>query len=144
LSPVISCRLSTANIIEAYRSNGRLFSFLICIFKKAYYICGMANDKITIISNWIPRFDSTERVIQLNRDALLIAQSDRLEWFDLFVTVNGIVMTKEVRIPSNEGAVKWRGRDCQYTIQVSRADLVPADNIENSAFAGACSPLRLN
>ena len=54
----------------------------------------MANDKITIISGWIARFDSTERVIQLNRDALLIAQSERLEWFDLFVTVNGIVMTK--------------------------------------------------
>ena len=104
----------------------------------------MANDKITIISDWIARFDSTERVIQLNRDALLIAQSDRLEWFDLFVTVNGIVMTKEVRIPSNEGAVKWRGRDCQYTIRVNRADLVFADNIENSAFVGAYSPLRLN
>ena len=104
----------------------------------------MANDKITIISDWIYRFDSTERVIQLNRDALLIAQSDRMEWFDLFVTVNGIVMTKEVRIPSKEGEVKWRGRDCQYTIRINSADLVPADNIENSAFAGACSPLRLN
>jgi hypothetical protein len=104
----------------------------------------MANDKITIISGWIARFDSTERVIQLNRNALLIAQSDRLEWFDLFVTVRGVVMTKEVRIPSKEGWIKWRGRDCQYTIRVNRSDLVPADNIENSAFAGACSPLRLN
>jgi hypothetical protein len=122
----------------------RLFSFLICIFKNPDYICGMANEKITIVSDWIARFDSTERVIQLNRDALLIAQSDRLEWFDLFVTVNGVVMTKEIRIPSNGCAVKWRGRDCQYTINVNRADLVPADNIENSAFAGVCSPLRLN
>ena len=104
----------------------------------------MANDKITIISDWIARFDSTERVIQLKRDALLIAQSDRLEWFDLFVTVNGVVMTKELRIPSNEGAVYWWGRNCKYKIQVKAADLVPADNIENSAFAGACSPLRLN
>ena len=104
----------------------------------------MANDKITIISDWIARFDSAERVIQLNLDALLIAQSDRMEWFDLFVTVNGIVLTKEVRIPSKEGWIKWRGRDCQYTIRVNRADLVPADNIENSAFVGACSPLRLN
>ena len=104
----------------------------------------MANDKITIISDWIARFDSKERVIQLNRDALLIAQSDRMEWFDLFVSVNGIVMTKEVRIPSNEGAVYWWGRNCKYEIQVKAADLVPADNIENSAFAAACSPLRLN
>ena len=104
----------------------------------------MANDKITIISGWIARFDSTERVIQLKRDALLIAQSDRMEWFDLFVSIGSVVMTKEVRIPSNEASVKWRGRDCQYTIRVNRADLVPADNIENSAFAGACSPLRLN
>lgn len=104
----------------------------------------MPNKKITIISDWIARFDTTERVIQLSRDALLIAQSERLEWFDLFVTVNGIVMTKEVRVPSNGCAVKWRGRNCQYTINVTCDDLVPADNIENSAFAGACSPLRLN
>jgi hypothetical protein len=145
LSLVISCRLITVNIIEAYRSNGRLFSFLICIFKKAYYICGMANDKITIISDWIPcDFNALGKVIQLNRDALLIAQSDRLEWFDFFVTVNGVVMTKEVRVPSNEGAVYWWGCNCKYEIQVKAADLIPADNIENSAFAGACSPLRLN
>ena len=104
----------------------------------------MANDKITIISDWIARFDSTERVIQLKRDALLIAQSDRMEWFDLFVSIGSVVMTKEVRIPSNEASVKWRGRNCKYKIQVKAADLVPADNIENSAFAAACSPLRLN
>ena len=94
----------------------------------------MANDKITIISGWIARFDSTERVIQLNRNALLIAQSDRLEWFDLFVTVNGIVMTKELRIPSNEGAVYWWGRNCKYKIQVKAADLVPADNADGEIF----------
>ncbi len=94
----------------------------------------MANDKITIISGWIARFDSTERVIQLNRDALLIAQSERLEWFDLFVTVNGVVMTKELRIPSNEGAVYWWGRNCKYKIQVKAADLVPADNADGEIF----------
>lgn len=105
----------------------------------------MANYKITIVSCWIPRdLSNVEKVINLNQYALLIAQSDRMEWFDLFVSIGSVVMTKEIRIPSNEGAVKWRGRNCKYKIQVKAADLVPADNIENSAFAAACSPLRLN
>jgi hypothetical protein len=103
----------------------------------------MATDKRTIISGWITRdFESTERVIQLNRDALLIAQSDRLEWFDLFVTVRGQVMTKEMQIPSPEASVLWRGRQCRYTVQFNLSDLKPADNIENAAAAFA--PLRLN
>lgn len=109
---------------------------------------------IKVETDWFERSHTDQsRVIQLTRDALLIAQNEEMDWFDFFVNIGGKIKTKEINpLLHGEMICQWKNAYldgevktfCKIKIQVYSHLLKDAETFENGAVIAAFSPIRAN
>lgn len=84
----------------------------------------MAQNIVRIETDWIDsNAGEIPAIVQLRNNALLVAQSARLDWFDLFVAIGqDSIFTREISVRKGEMKTEWRTRGMgrqQFRITIS-------------------------